>query len=108
MEGRILLCRRAIDPCYGKWTLPAGYLENGETVSACAERETREETGARISDLAPYLLFNICHINQIYFMFGAGWWMRGRAGKGKPGGEAFSRRRRFPGSKSLSASSPQP
>lgn len=68
-EGRVLLCRRAIQPCYGKWTLPAGYLENGETVSACAERETREETGARIDDLSPYLMFNICHINQIYFMF---------------------------------------
>jgi ADP-ribose pyrophosphatase YjhB (NUDIX family) len=85
MEDRILLCRRAIDPCYGKWTLPAGYLENGETVSACAERETREETGARISDVVPYLLFNICHINQIYFMF------RGRvvdAGNG-PGKESL-------------------
>ncbi len=69
VEERILLCRRAIDPCYGKWTLPAGYLENGETVSACAERETREETGARVDDLSPYLMFNICHINQIYFMF---------------------------------------
>ena len=68
-DGRILLCRRAIEPCYGKWTLPAGYLENGETVSACAERETLEETGACIDDLAPYLLFNICHINQIYLMF---------------------------------------
>lgn len=68
-EGRILLCRRAIEPCYGKWTLPAGYLENGETVSACAERETREETGARVAELAPYRMFNICHINQIYFMF---------------------------------------
>jgi ADP-ribose pyrophosphatase YjhB (NUDIX family) len=69
VEDRILLCRRAIEPCYGKWTLPAGYLENGETVTACAERETREETGARVDGLAPYLLFNICHINQIYFMF---------------------------------------
>lgn len=69
LEDRILLCRRAIEPCYGKWTLPAGYLENGETVSACAERETREETGARVESLAPYRMFNICHINQIYFMF---------------------------------------
>lgn len=32
-EGKILLCRRAIDPARGKWTLPAGYLENGETVA---------------------------------------------------------------------------
>jgi ADP-ribose pyrophosphatase YjhB (NUDIX family) len=70
-EDRVLLCRRAIDPCRGKWTLPAGYLENGETVSACAERETLEEAGARVRDLAPYLMYNICHINQIYFMFRA-------------------------------------
>jgi ADP-ribose pyrophosphatase YjhB (NUDIX family) len=68
---RVLLCRRAIDPCYGKWTLPAGYLENGETVEAGAERETREEAGARIEALAPYRLFNICHISQIYLMFRA-------------------------------------
>ncbi len=70
-EDRILLCRRAIDPCYGKWTLPAGYLENGETVGSGAERETHEETGARIEALIPYRLFNICHINQIYLMFRA-------------------------------------
>jgi len=69
VDGRILLCRRAIEPCYGRWTLPAGYLENGETVTACAERETLEETGASVERLVPYLLFNICHINQIYFMF---------------------------------------
>jgi ADP-ribose pyrophosphatase YjhB (NUDIX family) len=70
-DDRILLCRRAIDPCYGRWTLPAGYLENGETVESGAERETREEAGARIESLAPYRLFNICHINQIYLMFRA-------------------------------------
>ena len=68
---RVLLCRRAIDPCCGKWTLPAGYLENGETVAAGAERETCEEAGARIQSLVPYRMFNICHINQIYFMFRA-------------------------------------
>jgi len=70
-ERRILLCRRAIEPRHGFWTLPAGYLENGETVAACAERETREEAGARIGDLVPYLMFNICHINQIYLIFRA-------------------------------------
>jgi ADP-ribose pyrophosphatase YjhB (NUDIX family) len=68
---RVLLCRRAIDPSYGKWTLPAGYLENGETVESGAERETREEAGVRIEALEPYRLFNIVHINQIYLMFRA-------------------------------------
>jgi ADP-ribose pyrophosphatase YjhB (NUDIX family) len=67
--GRVLLCRRAIEPGRGKWTLPAGYLENGETVAACAERETFEEAGARVGGLEPYRMYNICHIGQIYFMF---------------------------------------
>jgi ADP-ribose pyrophosphatase YjhB (NUDIX family) len=68
-EGKILLCRRAIEPCSGKWTLPAGYLENGETVAQGAERETYEEAGANIEIFAPYALFNICHVNQIYIIF---------------------------------------
>ena len=68
---RIILCRRAIEPCYGKWTLPAGFLENGETVAAGAERETFEEAHARVEILSPYALYNICHVNQIYLMFRA-------------------------------------
>lgn len=70
-NGRILLCRRAIEPRLGLWTIPAGYLENGETVNACAEREAFEEARACLTDLSPYLLFNICHINQMYLMFRA-------------------------------------
>ena len=71
MEDKILFCRRAIEPCYGKWTLPAGYLENGETVSAGARRETFEEARAGVEILAPYALYNICYVNQIYLMFRA-------------------------------------
>jgi ADP-ribose pyrophosphatase YjhB (NUDIX family) len=71
LQNRILLCRRAIEPCQGKWTLPAGYLENGETVSAGAERETFEEARAKVEILAPYALYNICYVNQIYLMFRA-------------------------------------
>ena len=70
-EDKLLLCRRAIEPCYGLWTLPAGYLENGETVADGAIRETLEEAQARVDILAPYALFNICHVNQIYLMFRA-------------------------------------
>ena len=70
-EDKILLCRRAIEPCYGKWTLPAGYLENGETLSEGAEREALEEARAKIEDLKPYALYNICYVNQVYFMFRA-------------------------------------
>jgi ADP-ribose pyrophosphatase YjhB (NUDIX family) len=71
IQDQILLCRRAIEPCYGKWTLPAGYLENGETVTAGAERETYEEARAKVEILEPYALYNICYVNQIYLMFRA-------------------------------------
>ena len=70
-DKKILLCRRAIEPRSGKWTLPAGYLENGETVAQGAQRETLEEAGANIKIVAPYALFNICYVNQIYLMFRA-------------------------------------
>lgn len=68
-RDKILFCRRAIEPRYGFWTLPAGYLENGETVSDGARRETYEEAGAVVKDLVPYGLYNICYVNQIYLMF---------------------------------------
>ena len=70
-RGRILMCRRSIDPCYGLWTLPAGYLENGETVTDGAIRETREEAGAAVRDLSAYTLFSIGHISQVYLIFRA-------------------------------------
>ncbi len=70
-DEKIILCRRAIEPSLGKWTLPAGYLENGETLAECAIRETEEQACAKIIDLTPYAVINIPHINQAYFMFRA-------------------------------------
>lgn len=70
-KNRILMCRRNIEPRKGCWTLPAGYLENGETTADGACRETFEETGSRVTDLRPYLMVDIIHINQIYLMFRA-------------------------------------
>jgi ADP-ribose pyrophosphatase YjhB (NUDIX family) len=67
--GSILLCRRAIEPARDKWTLPAGYLENGETLQEGAARETLEEAGYQVSDLVPYAIANIASINQVYIMF---------------------------------------
>ena len=67
--GRILLCRRAIDPARDKWTLPAGYLENSETLEEGAARETLEESGYLISNLKPYAVASIPRINQVYFIF---------------------------------------
>ena len=68
-DNKILLCRRAIEPRYGKWTLPAGYLENGETVAEGAARETFEEARAKVENLTPYALYSICYVNQVYLMF---------------------------------------
>ena len=68
-QDRILMCRRNIEPRRGCWTLPAGFLENDETAADGARRETLEETGCAVTDLAPYLMVDIVHINQIYLMF---------------------------------------
>ena len=51
-EGKVLLCRRAIEPRYGYWTLPAGFMENDETTAQAALRETLEEAGVPWQDLA--------------------------------------------------------
>lgn len=68
---QILLCKRAIEPRLGKWTLPAGFMENGETVQAAAARETMEEAMARVDNVELFGMFNIAHVNQVYVMFRA-------------------------------------
>lgn len=68
---RVLLCRRAIEPRRGRWTLPAGFLEAGETVPAGALRETWEETRARVDIQALYTVFSVPHISQIHMFFRA-------------------------------------
>lgn len=68
-EGRILLCRRAIEPQRGFWTLPAGFMENGETTAEAAYRETHEEAGARIIIDAPFAMVSIAHINQVHLFY---------------------------------------
>ena len=68
-EGRILLCRRAIEPRHGLWTIPAGFMENSETVEQAAARETREEACAKINIAGLYGVYNIPHVNQVYMIF---------------------------------------
>lgn len=68
-EDKILLCRRAIEPRHGYWTLPAGFMENGETTAQAAIRETHEEAGARILIDAPFALVSIAHINQVHLFY---------------------------------------
>jgi ADP-ribose pyrophosphatase YjhB (NUDIX family) len=70
-EGRVLLCRRAIEPRHGLWTLPAGFLENGESVVAGALRETEEEAGARVEIGDLYTLISLAQIGQVFMMFRA-------------------------------------
>ena len=70
-EDRILLCRRGIEPRYGLWTVPAGYMENGETTVEGAVRETLEEANARVEIGPLYALYNIPHISQVYILFRA-------------------------------------
>ena len=70
-EDQVLLCLRAIEPRRGYWTLPAGFMENGETIAAGAARETVEEANARVSDLELYTVFSLPHISQVYMFFRA-------------------------------------
>lgn len=68
-ENKILLCRRAIEPRRGFWTLPAGFMENGETSQQGAARETLEEAKALVEIGDLYTLFNLPHIDQVYLIF---------------------------------------
>ena len=86
-DRKILLCRRAIEPQLGLWTLPAGYLEAGETIEAGARREIREEAMAELDRVEPFALFNLAFVDQIYFMFRAGL-VDGRFGAGEESLEA--------------------
>lgn len=70
-EDKVLLCRRAIEPRLGLWTLPAGFMENGESTQQGAARETLEEANARVEVLHLYSLINLPDISQVYLMFRA-------------------------------------
>jgi ADP-ribose pyrophosphatase YjhB (NUDIX family) len=72
-DGKIsvLLCRRAIEPRYGYWTLPAGFMENGETTSQAALRETSEEAGASIELHELFSMINVAHVDQVHLFYRA-------------------------------------
>lgn len=70
-DNHILLCRRAIEPRYGLWTLPAGFMENGETTTQAAARETHEEANAQVEIGKLFSLYSLPHINQVYIIFRA-------------------------------------
>ncbi|WP_339339168.1 NUDIX hydrolase [uncultured Oceanicoccus sp.] len=66
---QVLLCRRAIEPRKGFWTLPAGFMENGETTVEGAVRESWEEARARLSNEKLYRLFDLSYIDQVYMFY---------------------------------------
>lgn len=68
---QILLCKRAIEPSYGLWTLPAGFMENQESLEEAALRESREEANANLEIENIYSVISLPHINQIYVLYRA-------------------------------------
>ena len=83
-EGQVLLCRRAIEPALGRWTVPAGFLELDESLRAGAARETREEACAEVQIVAPHAMVELLHIGQVYVLY------RARLLPGSGGSPAFS------------------
>ncbi len=84
-QDKILMCKRAIEPRHGLWTLPAGFMENEETNLQGAARETAEEANAKVENMQLFCVFSIAHINQVYTMY------RGDlvAGEASPGEESL-------------------
>jgi ADP-ribose pyrophosphatase YjhB (NUDIX family) len=70
-QNQILMCRRSIEPRHGLWTVPAGFMENGETVEQGAMRETLEEANARVDIIELFTLCSVSHINQVLLLFRA-------------------------------------
>jgi ADP-ribose pyrophosphatase YjhB (NUDIX family) len=70
-EDKVLLCRRAIEPRHGLWTVPSGFMENAETLGQGAARETLEEANARVQMGNLYAIYNLPHINQVHVLFRA-------------------------------------
>jgi ADP-ribose pyrophosphatase YjhB (NUDIX family) len=70
-DGRILLCRRAIEPRLGFWTIPAGFMENGETTQDGARRESLEEAQAHVEIGSLLAVVHVLHADQVHVMFRA-------------------------------------
>jgi ADP-ribose pyrophosphatase YjhB (NUDIX family) len=70
-QNKILLCRRAIEPRRGYWTVPAGFMENGETMQAAAARECYEEALAKVEIGSLLAVVNVTHAGQVHVMFRA-------------------------------------
>ena len=70
-NSKLLMCRRGIEPGYGLWTLPAGYMEIGESLTGCAKRETSEEANAEVEVGPLFAVVDLIHIEEVHFYFKA-------------------------------------
>ena len=70
-QDEVLLCRRAIEPRYGLWTLPAGFMELGETTAEGALRETVEEAGANVEMQGLLTVLSVARIGQVHLFYRA-------------------------------------
>lgn len=68
-RDRILLCRRSIEPRKGMWTVPGGFMENGESVIDAARREAREEGNAAAENLELFAVYNLIYNRQVYITY---------------------------------------
>ena len=68
---KVLLCKRNIEPRFGKWTLPAGFMEMGETTAQGAARETDEEAGAQFEMQELFSLVNVARVCQVHLFYRA-------------------------------------
>jgi ADP-ribose pyrophosphatase YjhB (NUDIX family) len=68
---KVLLCKRNIEPRFGKWTLPAGFMEMGETTAQGAARETDEEAGAKFEMQGLFSLVNVARVGQVHLFYRA-------------------------------------
>lgn len=71
LDDRVLLCKRNIEPRWGKWTLPAGFMELGETTAEGAARETDEEAGAAYEMGALFSVLNVVRVGQVHMYYRA-------------------------------------
>ena len=84
-QDKILICKRAIEPRKNLWTLPAGFMENGETNQEGAARESKEEANAQMMNMKLFSVYSIPHISQVYTFYTA----TVKDGKASPGAESL-------------------
>ena len=68
-EDKILLCKRAIEPGYGKWTLPSGFMEIGESLEQGAKREAKEEANLQVQIMHLHTTYSLPNIGQVYMLY---------------------------------------